>query len=91
MQEQIEKFWKIDGYGSTRNKDSVGLENVSREDLRAEEILEKTTRMREGHCETGLLWKRENIELPKNRKLAEKRLMSLKRKFRRDAKFEEIY
>ena len=40
---------------------------VSREDLRAEDILEKTTRSVNGHYETGLLWRSENVELPNNR------------------------
>ena len=82
---QVENFW---------NTEKIGLEDkvdrlASVEDRRAENILQKTTRMNEGHYETGLLWK--NPQLPNNRKLAKARLRSLKRKFQKDSKLESKY
>ena len=63
--------------------EKIGLEDkvnrlASLEDRRAENILQKTTRMTKRHYETGLLWKNDNPQLPNNRKLAEAQLRSLK-------------
>ena len=66
---------------------------LSREDHRAVEILEETTKLTDdGHYQTGLLWKQSDIELPNNREQqeqAENRLMNLK--FKRHTNYEEIY
>lgn len=84
---QVENFWSME---------KIGLEDkvhrsASVEDRRAESILQKTTRMTEGHYETGLLWKNDNPQLPNNRKIAEARLSSLKRKFQKDPELEGKY
>ena len=55
------------------------------------DILEKTTTLNDGHYETGLLWRREDIQLPNNRRETEMRLRSLKRKFHKDPNLEEKY
>ena len=47
--------------------------------------------MKNGHYETGLLWKADDIVLPDNRKQAERRLESLKRRFQRDPSLEQKY
>ena len=65
--------------------------NLSREDICAVEMLQNTTRMSEGHYETGLLWRDENVELPNNRSEAVRRLSSLRRRFSRDPELEERY
>lgn len=67
---------------------------LSREDHRAVEILEETTKLTDdGHYQTGLLWKQSDIELPNKREQhmeqAENRLMNLK--FKRHTNYEEIY
>ena len=46
---------------------------MSKNDKRALDILEITTKLVNGHYEAGLLWK-ENADLPNNRWLAEKQL-----------------
>jgi len=63
--------------------------NLSREDMRAVKILQKTTRMCGGHYKTGLLWRSEELKLPNNRCQSERRLESLKRKFSRDPGLED--
>ncbi|XP_068684275.1 uncharacterized protein [Montipora foliosa] len=99
LHEQVENFWKIEGFGAKALCKPIIEEPVprrqnhylSREDIRAVDILENTTRLTDGHYETGLLWRNDDVELPNNRKEAEKRLQSLKRKFRKDPSLEMKY
>ena len=56
------------------------------------DILSKTTRLNdEDHHETGLLWRRDDVQLPNNRRDVGIRLQSLRRKFHRDPSLEEKY
>ena len=81
LHEQVENFWKVGGFGAKPLCKPIIEEPVprrqnhylSREDIRAVDILEKTTRLTDGHYETGLLWRKDDVELPNNRKEAEKR------------------
>ena len=52
---------------------------MSKNDEKALQILESTTKFSDGHYEIGLLWK-ENANLPNNRWLAEKQLKQLNKK-----------
>lgn len=100
LYEQIDKFWNLESFGmhadqESRLKTSIcnmsAPHNLSREDTRAVEMLQKTTRMSEGHYETGLLWRDENVKLLNNRSEAVRRLSSLTRRFSRDPDLEEKY
>ncbi|KAK3747362.1 hypothetical protein QZH41_005268 [Actinostola sp. cb2023] len=62
-----------------------------KEDKRAVDILQRTTKMCEGHYETGLLWRKDDLQLPKNKPEAERRMRSLKRKFAREPDLETKY
>ena len=55
LHDQVENFWKIEGFG-TRSDRHIGelSHNLSQEDRRAVNILEKTTKLTDGHYETGL-------------------------------------
>ena len=56
------------------------------------DILSKTTRLNdEDHHETGLLWRRDDVQLPNNRRDVGIRLQSLRRKFHSDPSLEEKY
>ena len=66
---QVENFWNTEKNGLEDRVDRL----ASVEDRRAENILQKTTRMTEGHYETGPLWKNDNPQLPNNRTSAEAR------------------
>lgn len=56
------------------------------------DILSKTTRLDdEDHHEMGLLWRRDDVQLPNNRRDVGIRLQSLRRKFHRDPSLEEKY
>ena len=49
--------------------------------MRAVDILIKTTTLNdEDHYETGLLWRRDDVQLPNNRRDAEIRLQSFEKK-----------
>ncbi|XP_028416310.1 uncharacterized protein LOC114540230 [Dendronephthya gigantea] len=96
LHEQIENFWSIEGYGTRatgheRAKDYLPNGSMSKEDERAQKILEETFKLKDGHYETGLLWKDDNTILPDNRKQAEKRLEGLKRRFKREPDLETKY
>ena len=101
LHEQVEKFWKVEGFGTkttlkTRTDSGADCRRrdliLSREDMRAVNILEKTTKLTaDDHYETGLLWRRDDVQLPNNRRKAEMRLQSLRRKFHKDSSLEEKY
>lgn len=76
MEDQMERFWKIEDYGASKSDDKP----LSIEDKRALKILEDTTRIVDGHYEVGLLWKDDQPQLPNNRTLAEKRVELLRRR-----------
>jgi len=65
----------------------------SREDLRALEIMKKTTvRIGDGtRFQTGLLWNREDVRLPESKKMALQRLLCQERKMDSDPEFAEDY
>ena len=98
---QVERFWKVEGFGTktalkTRTDSGADCRHrnliLSREDMRAVNSLEKTTKpTADDHYETGLLWRRDDGQLPNNRKEAEMRLQSLRRKFHKDSSLEEKY
>ena len=69
LHEQFEKFWALESHGF-KSDDTLN----SLEDERALEILKRTTELKDGRYEVGLLWRNDNPELPNNRVQAEKRL-----------------
>ena len=62
-------LWWIRGRG--KDLSALASHNLSREDMHAVDILQRTTKMCGGHYETGLLWRNEEVELPNNRSEAE--------------------
>ena len=97
LHDQIENFWSIEGYGTRAHRGASGeevefsTEGMSKEDERAQRILDRTFTMNDGHYETGLLWKADDIVLPDNRKQAEKRSESLKRHLQKEPSLEQKY
>ena len=101
LHDQVETFWKVEGFGTKgalktrtvggadcRRRDLI----LSREDMRAVDILERTTKVTaDDHYETGLLWRRDDVQLPNNRREAEIRLQSLRQKSHRDSSLQEKY
>ena len=86
LHEQVDRFWALESLGFRSDGTSNSLE-----DERALEILKRTTKMKDGRYEVGLLWRNDNPELPNNRVQAEKRLQQLKRCFQRCPEFAAHY
>ena len=78
LNRQLQRFWEMETFGL---KEADLAKTASVEDYRAENILQRSTKLVEGHYETELLWKSDCPQLPNNRTVAEKRLKSLKKKF----------
>lgn len=87
LHQQVEKFWDSESHRFGNIDDSCD----SREDRRALEILNTTTKLKNGRYEVGLLWRNRNPQLPNNRSLAERRLQQLKRRFDRSPEFAKQY
>ena len=66
-------------------------QHISNKLVNSVEKLESTTVIKDNKFEVGLLWKKDNIILPYNRELAEKRLYSLEKKFTKNQHFKQLY
>ena len=88
ISQNLEKFWQIDTYGTLPK---FNPDILPPEQKRALHILESATVIKDNKFEVGLLWKKDNIILPYNRELAEKRLYSLEKKFTKDPHFKQLY
>ena len=77
----LEKIWQIDTNGTLPKFNPDILPPEYKTSL---QILESTTVIKDNKSEEGLLWKKDNIILPYNQKLAEKRLYYSEKKFTRN-------
>ena len=84
---RLRDFWNTEIFGV--NPPSTRLR--SKEDQRAEELLNKTARRCGDRWEVGLLWKTDNETLPPSRKMAEKRFVALEKKMDRDPALYQEY
>ena len=64
---------------------------MSLEDKHALQIMNKTVKKIGDHYSVGLLWKDDDPQLPNNREMAVKRLLSMKRKFIADPNLHQKY
>lgn len=71
LSRQMEAFWQIE---------RTGLEERL-EGSNSYDILQKSTKLVDGHYQTSLLGKGDDPKLPNNRTVAESRLNALKQKF----------
>ena len=88
LNRQLQRFWEMEIFGL---KEADLAKTASVEDHRAENILQRSTKLVEGHYETELLWKSDCPQLPNNRTVAEKRLKSLKKRFNNSPELETKY
>lgn len=80
--EKLMKFqYSIENFGAIQLDSST---QYSAEEMKAIEILEKSTVFKNGHYETGLLWKTENANIPDSYQMAVKRQMCLEKKLLKD-------
>ena len=89
LDQQLEKFWTIESYGTHSIESSKIMFN--KEERRALDILGKTT-VKNGNCyEVGLLWKNEETKLPYNGYLTVNRFKSTENKFNRNPEIATKY
>ncbi|KAI2661518.1 Gag polyprotein [Labeo rohita] len=82
----------ISQYNQDFNEKSLEeRQEMSRDDLRFMDILERSTYLQEGHYYMDLPFKTDNVTLPNNRCIVEQRLNCLKRKFERNKSYQEEY
>ena len=86
ISEKLERFWTIESYGTKLN-----AESMLPSERKAIDILQKETVLKNGHFETPLLWKKDNVVLPNNRDIAIKRFLSLEKKFQKNPEFSKMY
>ncbi|XP_033218080.1 uncharacterized protein LOC117173549 [Belonocnema kinseyi] len=87
ISQRMTDFWNTETFGV--NPTATRLR--SKEDQRAEELINRTARRDRNKWEAGLLCKTDNETLPPSRKMAEKRFVALERKMDRDPAFRHEY
>ena len=88
MNENVEKFWKVESY-STLPINERKL--IPKDEQCAYDILETTTQNINNRYEVWLLWKSENPSLQNTQSLAVARLLHLVKKLKNDPVFAESY
>ncbi|XP_028416927.1 uncharacterized protein LOC114541139 [Dendronephthya gigantea] len=87
LQEQVERMFRMDFSESDFH---LG-KGMSFEDQRALNIMESSAKKVNGHYEISLPWRDGSPSFPNNRKMAEKRLISLQRRLKKDTHLKENY
>ncbi|KAK6186774.1 hypothetical protein SNE40_006050 [Patella caerulea] len=85
----MENFWKTESFGTTFKYDSP----TSFEDRKSLKMLEENTNLVNGHYEVGMLWKEDNLVLPNNRKVADRRFQLLEKRLLHpgNEQFQKLY
>ena len=83
----VKSFFTTDSFGVKVTSTKIR----SRQEARAERIMESTTRRVGDRWETGLLWRESGILLPESKPMALRRLFSIERKMDRDQVFADAY
>ncbi|XP_067628473.1 uncharacterized protein [Eurosta solidaginis] len=82
----IADYFSTEGFGV---RSSPPIEGKA--DVRARSLLASTTRHVDGHYETGLLWKTDDVHLPESYSAAYKRLVGIERRMQKDPDFANAY
>ena len=88
LNRQVERFWEIETSGL---KETECTKPFSVEDRRAENILQRSTKLVDGHYETELLWKSDSLNCLTTKLWRKKCLRSLKRKLINSPELESKY
>ena len=83
---QVQNWWAIESYGST-----VDVTSRSKEDKRAIEILESTTKHDGDRYEVGMLWSEDHADLPNNYGAAMGQFKSLEVRLNKDSHLKARY
>jgi hypothetical protein len=87
LNERVKKFWETD-FGDSISDPKSGM---SVEDKRALRMMKDTVELVEGHYRLGLPWRHKPPRLQNNRKMAQRRLDCLRRKFEKYPELFERY
>ena len=80
LKDQVSRYFKEDGLGVVSDRRKV----MSIEDRKALKMMEESATIVDNHYEVGMLWNRDNPQLPNNRHVAFKRLQHLKSRLKKD-------
>ncbi|XP_070139042.1 uncharacterized protein [Drosophila bipectinata] len=82
----VEDYFEIENFGV-----KAAPAAAASDDVRAQKILEDTTVRVGRRYQTGLLWKTDNIVLPRSYDMAYNRLVNIEKKIKRDGQFAQEY
>ena len=86
LADQMKKWWDMETYASV-----CDVSGRSKEEKRAQAILEKTTKHNGERYEVGLLWADDNPNLPNNYYSAYQQFLSMERRLSKDSELKEAY
>ncbi|XP_070067060.1 uncharacterized protein [Drosophila virilis] len=86
IQKMVNDYFDIENFGV-----KLTPPVAASDDARAQRILEDTTVKIGERYQTGLLWNRDNVELPRSYDMAYKRLVNIERKMKRNDQFKQAY
>ena len=86
LNENLKKFWSIDSYWIIPKS-----QLLTPDENKALTILENTTAFKNGHFETGFLWKDHHPILPNNCDIAVKHFKVLENRFRKNPEYFKMY
>ena len=86
LADQMKKWWDMETYASV-----CDVSGRSREEKRAQAILERTTKHNGERYEVGLLWADDNPNLPNNYYSAYQQFLSMEKRLSKDPELKEAY
>jgi len=87
LHKMVKDFFRTETFGVK----VINEKSRSKEDDRAQVIMDATTRRIGDRWETGLLWRNEQVILPESKSMALKRLYGIERRMDRDREFASNY
>ena len=87
LHDMVKESFKTESFGVKVTQETPW----SKEDERAMEIMEATTKIIGGRFETGLLWRDKDPQFPESKSMTFKRLYSVERKMDKDPEYSKKY
>jgi len=87
LHEAVKENFRLDALGVMSEKSLP----KSKDDIRAENMMDSFTRRVESGWETGMLWKKDDLKLPVSKHVAMRRLKVLENQMDKDCEFADLY